>query len=112
MKFWDEFILYKKLDKGEAMVDDVRVEEEGAADYGTRGRYDPPKLWFRCSFFVFLFVVPGHGGQRSTRARWTLSEAKTQRQPHGARESVRGGGVSFVVSLFLYLSLSRARKDT
>ena len=28
------------------MVDDVRVVEEGAADYGTRGRYDPPKLWF------------------------------------------------------------------
>ena len=57
LKFWDKFILYKKRDKGEAMVDDVRVEEEGAADYGTRGRYDPPKLWFLWPFFVFLFVV-------------------------------------------------------
>ena len=39
---------FKTRDKGEAMVDDVRVVEEGAADYGTRGRYDPPKLWFSC----------------------------------------------------------------
>ena len=44
LKFWDKFILYKKRDKGEAMVGDVRVAEEGAADYGSRGRYDPPKL--------------------------------------------------------------------
>ena len=33
-----------------------------------------------------LVVVPGHGGQRSTRARGRLSEAKTQRRPHSARE--------------------------
>ena len=39
-----------------------------------------------------------------------LSEAKTQRRPR-ARERVRGG-VSFVVSLFLYLSFSRAGEDT
>ena len=58
-KFWDEFILYTKRDKGEAMVDDVRVAEEGAADYGTRGRYDPPKLWFLWRFFVFFVVVSG-----------------------------------------------------
>ena len=45
-KFRDEDILYKTRDKGEVMLDDVRVVEEGAADYGTRGRYDPPKLWF------------------------------------------------------------------
>ena len=38
LKFWSKFILYKKRDKGEAMVDDVRVVEEGAVDYGTRGR--------------------------------------------------------------------------
>ena len=63
-KFWDEFILYKKRDKGEAMVDDVRVVEEGAVDYVTRGSYDLPKHWFPCSSFVFLFVVPGQGGQR------------------------------------------------
>ena len=85
-KFWDEFILYKTRDKWKAMVDDVRVVEEGAADYGTRGRYDPPKLWFPCSFFVFCLLCQGKvGGQRSTRARGTLSEAKTQRRPHSAR---------------------------
>ena len=59
------------------MVDDVRVEEEGAADYGTGGRYGPPKLWFPCSFFVFLLLCQGKGGRRSTRARGRLSEAKT-----------------------------------
>ena len=68
-KLWDKDILYKTRFKGEAMLDDVRVVEEGAADYGTRGRYDPPKLWFPCSFFVFLSVVPGQVGRRSTRAR-------------------------------------------
>ena len=41
------------------MVDDVRVVEEGAVDEETRGLYDPPKLWFPCSFFVLLFVVSG-----------------------------------------------------
>ena len=69
LKLRDEFILYKKRDKGEAMVDDVRVVEGGAADYGTWGLYDTPKLWFHCSFFVFLFVVSGQWGRRSTRAR-------------------------------------------
>ena len=44
------------------MVDDVRVAEEGAADYETRGRYDQPKHWVHCSFFVLLlFIVPGQG---------------------------------------------------
>ena len=55
-KFWDKFKLYKKRNKGEVMVCDVRVVEEGAVDYGTRGRYDPPKLWFPCSFFVFCLL--------------------------------------------------------
>ena len=42
-----------------------------------------------------------------------LSEAKTQRRPHGARKrAIYGGGVFlFVVSLFLYLYCSRA-EDT
>ena len=31
------------------MLDDVRVVEEEAGGYGTRGRYDPLKLWFPCS---------------------------------------------------------------
>ena len=86
------------------MVVEVRVVEEGAADYGARGRYDPPKLWFPCSHSCSCL--------QSTRARGKLSEAKTHRRPHSARERVRGGGFPFVVSLFLYLSLSRARKDT
>ena len=82
--------------RGEAMWDDVRVVEEGGVgDYGTRGRDDPP-TWFHCSFFVFCLLCQGKGGQRSTRARGTLSEAKTQRRPHSARERVRGV-VSFVV---------------
>ena len=69
-KLRDDFILYKTRDKGEAMVDDVRVVEEGADDYGTRGRYDPPKLWFPCSSFVLLLsVCKGKWGRRSTRAR-------------------------------------------
>ena len=45
-KFRDEYFLYKTRDKGEAMLDDVRVVEEGAADYGARGRYDPPRFGF------------------------------------------------------------------
>ena len=95
------------------MLDDVRVAEEVAADYETRGRCDPPKLWFPCSFFVLLmslFVVPGQGGTEVDTSAGTLSEAKTQRRPHSARERVRGRGLSFVVSLFLYLSFSRARR--
>ena len=67
-EFRDEFFLYKKRDKGEAMVDDVRVVEEGAGDYGARGRYDPPKLWISQFSFVFLLFVSGQG-RRSTRAR-------------------------------------------
>ena len=90
------------------MVDDVRVAEEGAADYGTRGRYDPPKLWFPCSYSCSVCCVRARGTEVDTSAG-ALSEAKTQRRPRSARERVRGG-VSFVVSLFLYLSFSRARK--
>ena len=57
-----------------------------------------------------LVVVSGQGGRRSTRSRGTLSEAKTQRRPHSARERVRGRGVSFVVLLFLYLSFEQGKK--
>ena len=66
-KLWDEYFLYKTRAKGEAMVDDVRVVEEGAADYGARGRYDPPKLWISLFSFVFLLFVSGQGWM-STRA--------------------------------------------
>ena len=50
------------------MLDDVRVVEEEAADYGTRGRYDPPKLWFPGSSSCSVCCVRAKGGQRSTRA--------------------------------------------
>ena len=93
------------------MVDDVRVAEEGAADYETRGRYDPPKLWFPCYFFVFLFGESGQWVTEVETSAGTLSEAKTQRRPHSARERVRWV-VSFVVLLFLYLSFSRQEEDT
>ena len=48
------------------MVGDVRVVEEGAVDEETWGRYGPPKLWFSCSFFVFLLLCQGmvDGGRR------------------------------------------------
>ena len=61
---------------------------------------------FHCSFFVLsLSVCQGKGDEVDTGAG-ALSEAMTQRE----RERLRGG-VSFVVSLFLYLSFSRARRD-
>ena len=60
-KFRDEYFLYKTRDKGEVMVDDVRVVEEGAADYGTRGRYDPPNLWFYCSHSCSCCCVRARG---------------------------------------------------
>ena len=68
-EFRDEYFLYKTRDKGEAMVVDVRVVEEGAADYGSRGHYYPPKLWISLFYFVFLLLCQGKGGRRSTRAR-------------------------------------------
>ena len=50
-----------------------------------------------------LFVVSGQWGTEVDTSAGTLSEAKTQRRPHGARERVRNwGGVSLVVLLFLY----------
>ena len=64
-----------------------------AVDYGFRGHHDPPKLWFPCSFFVLsLFVCQGKVDEVDTGAG-ALSEAKTQRRPHSAREreSERGG---------------------
>ena len=62
----------------------------GAADYGTRGNYDPPKLRVPLFFIrVAVVHVSWQGGRKSTRARRMLSEAKTQRLPHRAREIVR-----------------------
>ena len=42
-----------------------------------------------------LVVVPGQGGTEVDTSAGVLSEAKTQRRPHSARERERG--VSFVV---------------
>ena len=53
--------MYKMRFEGEATVGDVRVVEEGAADYGAWGRYDPPKHWI--SLFSFVFK----GGGRHER---------------------------------------------
>ena len=38
---------------------------------------------------VVAVYVPGQAGQMSNRARGKLSEAKTQRRPHSARERLR-----------------------
>ena len=91
------------------MADAVRGVEEVAVDYEARGRHDPPKLWISLFSFVFCCLCQGKGGQRSTRARGRLSEAKTQRRPHSARESERGG---FPLLLFLYLSFEQGKKNT
>ena len=72
LKFWGKYTLYEERVKRRGYDGDedyVRCAEEGAADYGTRGRYDPPKLWFPCSFFVFLFVVPGQRGDGGRHER-------------------------------------------
>ena len=48
---------------------------------------------FPCSFFgLLLFVVPGQGWTEVDTSAVELSEAKTQRRPHSARESEMGGG--------------------
>ena len=93
------------------MLDDVRVVEEGAADYGTRVVMTRQNL---VSMFLLrvLFVVSGQGGTEVDPSAGTLSEAKTQRrtpQRERERETVRDGGCPLL--LFLYLSFSRAGKD-
>ena len=110
--FWDEDILYKTWDKGEAMVVDVRVVEEVAADYGSRGHYDPPKLWISLFSFVFLLLCQGKGGTKVDTSAGRLSEAKTQRRPTAREREREGRVVSFVVLLFLYLSFEQGKKKT
>ena len=58
LKFCDKYTLYEERAKWRGYVGDedyVRGAEEGAADYGTRGRYDTPKLWF--SLFLLRVLV-------------------------------------------------------
>ena len=63
-KIRDKNTLYKERAKLRRSDEATGEKGEGEilADYGTRGRYDPPKLWFPCSFFVLLFVVSGQTG--------------------------------------------------
>ena len=89
----------------------VRVAEEGAVDYETRGRYDPPKLWFPCSFYV-LFVVQWPGGTEVDTSAGTLSEAKTQRRPHSVRERVRGWEFPLLFRCFCIFLLAGQEEDT
>ena len=78
--------------------------EEGAADDGTRGRFDPPNLRFPCSFFVLSSSVCQSKGDEVDTGAGALSEAKTQRRPHSARERVRVGAFlcCFVVYVFFF----------
>ena len=59
--------MYKARFKGEVTTGAVRDVEEGAADCGVWGRYDPPKLGISLFSFVFPFV--SGQGWRSIRAR-------------------------------------------
>ena len=48
--------MYKTRFKGEVTTGAVRDVEDGAADYGVWGRYDPTKLGISLFSFVLLFV--------------------------------------------------------
>ena len=56
-----------------------------------------------------LFVMSGQGGTEVDTSAGALSEAKTHRRPHSARESEKGG---FPLLLFLYLSLEQGKRNT
>ena len=56
-----------------------------------------------------LFVMSGQWRTEVDTSAGALSEAKTQRRPHSARESERGG---FLCCFVVFVSLSRARIDT
>ena len=67
---------------------------------------------FHCSFFALsLSVCQGKEGRRSTRARGTLSEAKTQRRPHSARERVVEVG-DFLCCFVVFVSFFQHGKKT
>ena len=66
-ELWDMNIMYETRTKEEVTTVAVRDVEEGAADCGVWGRYDPPRLGISLFSFVFLFV--SGQGRRSTRAR-------------------------------------------
>ena len=66
-ELWDMNIMYETRTKEEVMTGAARDVEEGAADCGVWGHYDPPRLGISLFSFVFLFV--SGQGRRSTRAR-------------------------------------------
>ena len=66
-ELWDMNIMYETRTKEEVMTGAVRDVEEGAANCGVWGLYDPPRLGISLFSFVFLFV--SGQGRRSTRAR-------------------------------------------
>ena len=91
------------------MLDDVRGVEEGAVDYGTRGRYDPPKLWLPCSPSCSCCCVRARGGTEVDTSAWRLSEAKTQRRPTAReRESEK---VGFLCCFVVFVSFFRAGQE-
>ena len=84
--------------------------KKGAADYGARGHYDPPKLWFPCVFrFSFVFTLLCQGKVEVDTSAGRLSEAKTQRRPT-ARERVRGEG-GFLSCFVVFVSFFRAGQE-
>ena len=87
------------------MLDDVRGVEEGAVDYGTWGRLTRQNSGFHVLLRV-LFVMSGQGGTDVDTSAGALSEAKTQRRPHSARERESGRGGNFVN----YVKLKRGRR--
>ena len=84
------------------MVDDVRVVEEGAAEEETRGRYDPPKTLVSLFLLHILIYCVWAGGTEVDTSAGTLSEAKTQRRPHSARDRVRM--VDFLCCFVVFVS--------
>ena len=77
--------------------------EEGAADYGTLGRQDPAKRWFPLFLLrVVVVCLPWQEGTEVDTSAGVLSEAKTQRRPHSARERLRWG--DFLCCFFVFVS--------
>ena len=85
-----------------------------AGDYGVRGHYDPPKLWFPCCLPVFLrvHVVRARARAEVDTSAGRLSEAKTQRRPRAREreiESKRGG--IFLCCFVVFVSFFQAGQE-
>ena len=87
--------------------------KKGAGDYGVRGHYDPPKLWFPCCLPVRLrvLVVCARARVEVDTSAGRLSEAKTQRRPTAReREGVREAG-GFLCCFVVFVSFFRAGQE-